>query len=82
VVDIGFLQLTGLVTWLVWCLAHIYFLIGFRNRLAVALGWLSAYATFQSGARLITEVETDEPSSRQIRVRDLSRSCKGTNQGK
>jgi NADH dehydrogenase len=47
----------------VWSLAHIYFLIGFRNRVAVALDWLWAYATFQSGARLITEVEMDEGSS-------------------
>ena len=35
-------------------LAHIYFLIGFRNRLAVALDWFWAYLTFQRGARLIT----------------------------
>jgi NADH:quinone reductase (non-electrogenic) len=60
VVDLGFIRLTGFLAWLVWCLAHIYFLIGFRNRLAVALDWLWAYATFQSGARLITEVEMDE----------------------
>jgi NADH dehydrogenase len=63
VVDFGFLRLTGFVAWLVWCLAHIYFLIGFRNRVAVALDWLWAYATFQSGARLITEVEMDEAES-------------------
>jgi NADH dehydrogenase len=60
VVDFGFLRLTGFVAWVVWSLAHIYFLIGFRNRLAVALEWLWAYLTFQSGARLITEVEMDE----------------------
>jgi NADH dehydrogenase len=36
---------------------HIYFLIGFRNRIAVALDWLWAYVTFQRGARLITDVE-------------------------
>ena len=33
---------------------HIYFLIGFRNRLVVALDWLWAYLTFHRGARLIT----------------------------
>jgi NADH:ubiquinone reductase (H+-translocating) len=60
VVDFGFVRLTGLIAWLVWSLAHIYFLIGFRNRVAVALDWLWAYATFQSGARLITEVEMDD----------------------
>ena len=40
--------------WLLWGLAHVYFLIGFRNRLVVALDWLWAYATFDRGARLIT----------------------------
>jgi NADH dehydrogenase len=67
VVDFGFMRLTGFLAWLVWCLAHIYFLIGFRNRLAVALDWLWAYATFQSGARLITEVEMDENAAADIR---------------
>jgi len=59
VVDFGFMRLTGLIAWFVWGLAHISFLIGFRNRFAVALHWLWAYVTFQSGARLITDVETD-----------------------
>jgi NADH dehydrogenase len=71
VVDFGFMRLTGFPAWLVWCLAHIYFLIGFRNRLAVALDWLWAYATFQSGARLITEVEMDEASAAEGRHSDV-----------
>jgi NADH:ubiquinone reductase (H+-translocating) len=54
VVDFGWLQLTGRIAWLVWGGAHIYFLIGFRNRLVVALGWLWSYLTYQRGARLIT----------------------------
>jgi NADH:ubiquinone reductase (H+-translocating) len=54
VVDLGFLRLTGRIAWLIWCIAHIYFLIGFRNRIAVALDWLWAYITYQRGARLIT----------------------------
>ena len=45
---------TGCLAWLLWGVAHIYFLIGFRNRLAVALDWFWAYLTFQRGARLIT----------------------------
>jgi NADH dehydrogenase len=57
VVDFGFVRLTGFLAWLIWSVAHIYFLIGFRNRIAVALDWLWAYATFQRGARLITNVE-------------------------
>jgi NADH dehydrogenase len=54
VVDFGWLRLTGRLAWLSWSLAHIYFLIGFRNRMAVALDWLWSYLTYQRGARLIT----------------------------
>ena len=54
VVDFGQLKLTGRLAWLVWGMAHIYFLIGFRNRLAVAVDWLWSYLTYQRGARLIT----------------------------
>jgi len=57
VVDFGQLQLTGRFAWLVWGLAHIYFLIGFRNRVAVAVDWLWSYLTYQRGARLITGQE-------------------------
>jgi len=57
VVDFGQLQLTGRFAWLVWGLAHIYFLIGFRNRTAVAVDWLWSYLTYQRGARLITGQE-------------------------
>jgi NADH dehydrogenase len=42
------------LAWLFWSVAHIYFLIGFRNRMAVALDWLWSYLTYQRGARLIT----------------------------
>jgi NADH dehydrogenase len=54
VVDMGVIKLTGRIAWLVWSMAHIYFLIGFRNRLIVALDWLWSYLTFQRGARIIT----------------------------
>ena len=56
VVKFGRLQLTGFVGWVFWSLAHIYFLIGLRNRFVVAFNWLWDYITFQRGARLITEV--------------------------
>jgi NADH:ubiquinone reductase (H+-translocating) len=45
---------TGRLAWLVSGMAHIYFLIGFRNRMAVATDWLWSYLTYQRGARLIT----------------------------
>jgi NADH dehydrogenase len=59
IVDFGWLRLTGRLGWLVWSGAHIYFLIGFRNRLVVATEWLWSYLTYQRGARLITD-EPDE----------------------
>ncbi|MBM3600072.1 MAG: NAD(P)/FAD-dependent oxidoreductase [Alphaproteobacteria bacterium] len=54
VADFGALRLSGFAAWLLWSVAHIYFLIGFRNRVVVSLNWLWAYLTFQRGARLIT----------------------------
>src|SRR5215475_10623835 len=56
VVKFGALELKGFVGWLFWSLAHIYFLIGLRNRFVVAFNWFWDYITFQRGARLITDV--------------------------
>ncbi len=53
VADFGWMRLSGRPAWLIWGVAHIYFLIGFRSRLAVALDWLWAYVTFRRGARII-----------------------------
>ncbi len=54
VADFRGLRLSGFLGWLVWSAAHIYYLIGFRNRLAVTLDWAWSYLTFERGARLIT----------------------------
>jgi NADH dehydrogenase len=54
VCDFGWLRLTGFPAWVLWSVAHVYFLIGLRNRSVVALNWLWSYLTFQRGARLIT----------------------------
>ena len=54
VVDMGRLRIAGFPAWVVWSIAHIYYLIGFRNRAAVALNWIWNYVTFERGARLIT----------------------------
>src|SRR5476651_82683 len=59
VIDFGWIRLTGWIAWWIWGLAHIYFLIGVRNRLAVALNWLWIYATGDRSARLITQGEQD-----------------------
>jgi NADH dehydrogenase len=50
---IGRLKLSGFLAWMVWLVAHIYFLINFRNRLVVMLDWGWAYLTYQRYARII-----------------------------
>ncbi|WIG55061.1 MAG: NADH dehydrogenase [Rhodanobacteraceae bacterium] len=53
VVDLRGLKFSGFVGWLFWLFAHIFFLIGFRNRLAVMWNWAWSYMTWQRGARII-----------------------------
>lgn len=55
VIDFGRFRFTGRIAWWLWGIAHIFFLIGLRNRLAVALSWLWIYTTGQRSARLITQ---------------------------
>lgn len=55
VVDFGRIQLKGALAWWFWGIAHIFFLIGTRSRIAVALSWLWSYATGRNSARLITQ---------------------------
>ncbi|MBZ9694003.1 NAD(P)/FAD-dependent oxidoreductase [Mesorhizobium sp. ESP6-5] len=59
-IDFGWIKLTGWLAWWLWGIAHIYFLIGFRNRLAVSLSWLWIYVTGQRSARLITQGDDDK----------------------
>lgn len=47
-------HMSGLPAWLTWITVHIFFLIGFRNRLSVFAAWIWTYFTFTRGARLIT----------------------------
>ena len=63
IVDLGRLRLIGLPGWLLWSLAHVWFLVGFRNRVSVATSWLWSYLTWERGARLITgqEIARAEP---------------------
>jgi NADH:ubiquinone reductase (H+-translocating) len=55
VARVGPIQASGYLAWLLWLFVHILFLIGFRNRLIVMIHWAWSYATFDRGARLITE---------------------------
>ena len=50
-------EFAGLLAWLAWLLVHIYYLVGFKNRLFVVLQWAWAYLTFRRGARLIVSKE-------------------------
>ncbi len=54
-IDFGWIKLSGSIAWWIWGIAHIYFLIGLRNRLTVALSWLWIYTRDQRSARLITQ---------------------------
>jgi NADH:quinone reductase (non-electrogenic) len=54
VADFGSLKLSGFPAWLAWMSVHLFFLVGFRNRVLVMLSWVWSYVTFQRGARLIT----------------------------
>jgi NADH dehydrogenase len=55
VIDFGRIKLRGSLAWWIWGLAHIYFLIGVRNRLSVALSWLWIHTRDQRSSRLITQ---------------------------
>lgn len=60
VVDFGWIRLRGRLAWWLWGAVHIFFLIGVRNRVIVALSWLWSYATGKRSARLITETRSEE----------------------
>ena len=71
VAQLGRVRLSGLLAWVLWCFAHIYFLIGFRSRLFVMLNWSWTLLSSRRGARLIiamggapmTDVEPGEDRS-------------------
>ncbi len=64
VADFGWIRVSGHLAWLLWCVAHIWFLAGFRNRFIVGAHWLWNYLTFGRGARLITgDVAPDLPAT-------------------
>jgi NADH dehydrogenase len=71
IADLGWIRLTGWIAWILWGIVHIFFLIGFRNRMAVFLNWIWAWLTYGRGARLITGDTTPlaaaaKPASRAI----------------
>lgn len=61
VVEFGRFKLWGFPAWLLWAMAHVYFLIGARNRIVVSLNWLWNYVTLERGARLIIGATEEGP---------------------
>ena len=53
IADLRGFKLSGFTGWILWCIAHVYFLVGFRNRLVVCLQWFFSYMTYHRGVRLI-----------------------------
>ncbi|HEX7666253.1 MAG TPA: hypothetical protein VF407_17125, partial [Polyangiaceae bacterium] len=64
------IKMSGMIAWLAWLFVHLWFLIGFRNRVAVMLTWIWSYVTYGRGARLITGRVGDD-------VREKSESALG-----
>lgn len=54
IVELGKIRFTGFIAWLLWLLVHIYYLIGFQNRIMVMMQWAWAYLTYRRRARIIT----------------------------
>jgi NADH dehydrogenase len=54
IAEIGRIHLSGFIAWCAWLLVHVWFLIGFRNRIVVMLTWFWSYVTYKRGSRLIT----------------------------
>ena len=65
VAQFGKFKVSGLLAWVLWSVAHVYFLIGFRNRFIVALNWAWSYLTFERGSRLITGLDARPEAERQ-----------------
>lgn len=63
VVHVGRLKLSGAIAWWFWLTAHVFFLIGFRNRLVVMLNWTWAYWSYQRSARIIFGPPADIPAA-------------------
>lgn len=84
----GRVKLAGFWAWIAWIFIHIFYLIGFRNRVSVLLNWAWNYATYRQGARLITGRKSwqllptiagrAERGARREREQDIARASSGT----
>lgn len=65
VAEIGKFQFSGLLAWLAWLFIHLYFLVGFRNRLAVMFQWAYSYFAYKRSARIITHLPSEQARENQ-----------------
>ncbi len=66
VADFGRLKFRGAIAWWLWGVAHIYFLIGVRAPVLVAIQWFWSYLTYGKGARLITGRAPADPQGQEL----------------
>jgi NADH dehydrogenase len=71
VAQFGKIHISGFIAWLTWLFVHIFFLIGFQNRVLVFIQWAWSYFTYERGARLITG-STDLPGWSEARLENSS----------
>jgi NADH dehydrogenase len=64
VVQLGRLRLSGFLAWLMWLFVHLWYLVGFRNRLSVFTNWIWAYVISRHGARVIIGRRAGGPPAR------------------
>ena len=77
VAQFGLLRLSGLVAWLLWCVVHIFLLIGLRSRVRVMLEWMWYYLTFKPGARIIyTRLRQSDEEERMLPSRSAGSDSK------
>jgi NADH dehydrogenase len=66
VADIKGLKLSGFIAWLTWLFVHLWYLVGFQNRVLVFIQWAFSFFTRGRGARLITAMSAEEPHERRL----------------
>jgi NADH dehydrogenase len=69
VADFGRFHISGYFAWLSWLFIHLFFLIGFRNRIMVMMEWAWAYVTYNHSARLITEPKEHDREAAQSKMK-------------